>query len=151
MSEPPKLLDRVRHAIRVHHYSPPNRKKHPSAMGADEANAFLTHLAVEDMVSASTQNQALSALLFLYREVSPSRCRGWTISYGHSGRTGFPSSSPWTRCARSLPESRPPPGWWSSSSTDRACGCWRGSRCASKIWTLSGGRTPDPPSQLRSS
>lgn len=44
-------------------------KKHPSAMGADEANAFLTHLAVEEHVSASTQNQALSALLFLYREV----------------------------------------------------------------------------------
>lgn len=44
-------------------------KKHPSAMGADEVNAFLTSLAVDRHVSASTQNQALSALIFLYREV----------------------------------------------------------------------------------
>lgn len=42
---------------------------HPAAMGADEANAFLTSLAVDRHVSASTQNQAMSALLFLYREV----------------------------------------------------------------------------------
>ena len=46
-----------------------HNKKHPSAMGADEVNAFLTHLAVEQHVSASTQNQALSALLFLYRAI----------------------------------------------------------------------------------
>ena len=42
---------------------------HPAEMGNDEINAFLTHLAVEHRVSASTQNQALSALLFLFREV----------------------------------------------------------------------------------
>ena len=84
MSEPPKLLDRVRAAVRVRHYSQRteeayvmwirryilfHRKTHPSAMGAREVNAFLTHLAVEETVSASTQNQALSALLFLYRHV----------------------------------------------------------------------------------
>ena len=46
-----------------------HKKKHPSAMGAEEINAFLTHLAVERNVSASTQNQALSALLFLYKEI----------------------------------------------------------------------------------
>ena len=44
-------------------------KKHPSTMGAPEISAFLTWLAVEQRVSASTQNQALSAVLFLYREV----------------------------------------------------------------------------------
>jgi integron integrase len=44
-------------------------KKHPSAMGADEINAYLTHLAVERRVSASTQSQALAAILFLYRDV----------------------------------------------------------------------------------
>ncbi|PIX02368.1 MAG: integron integrase [Hydrogenophilales bacterium CG_4_8_14_3_um_filter_62_83] len=44
-------------------------KRHPKEMGAAEAEAFLTHLAVDGNVSASTQNQALSALLFLYREV----------------------------------------------------------------------------------
>lgn len=44
-------------------------KRHPKSMGAPEMTAFLTHLAVERGVSASTQNQAKAALLFLYREV----------------------------------------------------------------------------------
>jgi integron integrase len=84
MAEPPKLLDRVRDAVRLRHYSRRteeayvmwikryilfHNKTHPSAMGVDQATAFLTYLAVERGVSASTQNQALSALLFLYREV----------------------------------------------------------------------------------
>ena len=78
---PPKLLDKVRDRIRVKHYSIRtetqyvqwiNRfilfhgKRHPIEMGAAEVEAFLSHLAVEGKVSASTQNQALSALLFLY-------------------------------------------------------------------------------------
>jgi integrase len=46
-----------------------HNKRHPASMGGEEVNAFLTSLAVDDHVSASTQNQALSALLFLYREV----------------------------------------------------------------------------------
>ncbi|MBI2214465.1 MAG: integron integrase [Acidobacteria bacterium] len=81
---PPKLLDRVSDAIRVRHYSIRTEeayihwirrfilfhgKRHPSAMGADEINEFLTHLAVDGNVAASTQGQALSALIFLYREV----------------------------------------------------------------------------------
>jgi len=84
MSEQPKLLDRVRAELRARHFSHRteeayvmwirryiffHNKKHPSAMGADDVNAFLTHLAVEERVSASTQNQALSALLFLYRAI----------------------------------------------------------------------------------
>jgi hypothetical protein len=79
-----KLLDRVRAAIRMRHYSRRTEeaythwirryivfhgKKHPSVMGTGEISAFLTWLAVRRRVSASTQNQALSALLFLYREV----------------------------------------------------------------------------------
>jgi len=44
-------------------------KRHPAEMGAPEVEAFLTHLAVAGRVAAATQNQALSALLFLYREV----------------------------------------------------------------------------------
>jgi site-specific recombinase XerD len=52
-----------RRFLRFHHL------RHPRAMGSDEVNAFLTHLAVGLHVSASTQNQALSALLFLYREL----------------------------------------------------------------------------------
>ena len=81
---PPKLLDRVRAACRVRHYSIRteeayvdwvrrfilfHNKRHPREMGAAEINQFLTHLAVEGHVSASTQNQAFSALLFLYQKV----------------------------------------------------------------------------------
>jgi len=81
---PQKLLDQVRGKIRVKHYSIRTEmqyvqwikrfilfhdKRHPQDMDAVEVEAFLTHLAVEGSVSASTQNQALSALLFLYREV----------------------------------------------------------------------------------
>lgn len=68
-ARPPRLLDRVREAIRVRHYSLRteeayvswirrfilfHNKRHPSSMGADEINAYLTHLAVEGHVSAST-------------------------------------------------------------------------------------------------
>jgi integron integrase len=81
---PPKLLDQVRDRLRVKHYSIRtetqyvqwvkrfilfHNKRHPQEMGAAEVEAFLTHLAVDGFVSASTQNQALSALLFLYKEV----------------------------------------------------------------------------------
>lgn len=80
----PRLLDRVRERIRVKHYSIRTEqayvdwirrfilfhdKRHPQEMGAAEVEAFLTHLAVVGRVAASTQNQAKSALLFLYREV----------------------------------------------------------------------------------
>ena len=82
--QPPRLLDRVCAAIRPRHYSLRteetyvawirrfilfHRKRHPSSMGAEEINAFLTHLAVEGGVSATTQGQALSSIMFLYREV----------------------------------------------------------------------------------
>lgn len=80
----PKLLDRVRTAVRTRHYSPRtedayvgwirryilfHRKRHPTDMRAPEIAAFLSWLAVDRHVSASTQNQALSAVLFLYRDV----------------------------------------------------------------------------------
>lgn len=79
-----KLLDVVREAIRLKHYSIRTEeayinwikrfilfhgKRHPKDMGEAEVQAFLTHLAVEGNVAASTQNQAYSALLFLYRDV----------------------------------------------------------------------------------
>jgi site-specific recombinase XerD len=82
--KPRKLLDRVRDAIRLKHYSYQTEKtyvpwikryiffhgvRHPQEMGGAEITAFLTHLAVDENVAASTQNQALSAILFLYREV----------------------------------------------------------------------------------
>lgn len=80
----PKLLDQVRDRLRVKHYSIRTEhtyidwikrfiwfhdKRHPREMGAGEVEAYLTHLAVKNNVSASTQNQAKCALLFLYREV----------------------------------------------------------------------------------
>jgi integron integrase len=80
----PRLLDRVRTAIRTRHLSPRteeaylfwvrrfilfHRKRHPAEMAAPEVTAFLSSLAVEGRVAASTQNQALCALLFLYRYV----------------------------------------------------------------------------------
>jgi len=82
--KPKKLLDQIRDAIRLKHYSYStektyvhwarryilfHNKRHPAEMGAAEVEAFLTHLAKEGNVSSSTQNQALNALLFLYRNV----------------------------------------------------------------------------------
>lgn len=84
MPREPRLLDRMRLALRSKHYSRRTEKayvawtrryilfhakRHPSEMGAPEVEAFLSSLATEGQVSASTQNQALAALLFLYREV----------------------------------------------------------------------------------
>ncbi len=87
----PRLLDRVRDAIRARHYSRRTEKayvgwirrfilfharRHPAEMGAAEITAYLTHLATHRRVSASTQNQALSSLLFLYREVLEKEVEG---------------------------------------------------------------------------
>src|SRR5438094_8610029 len=84
VDKPKKLLERVRDVIRVKHYSLRtertycdwierfirfHRMRHPSEMGAAEVGEFLTHLARDGHVAASTQNQALSALLFLYKQV----------------------------------------------------------------------------------
>ncbi len=84
MSNSPKLLDQVRNRIRLKHYSIRTEetyvgwirryilyhdKRHPKEMGEKEISQFLTDLAVNRKVAASTQNQAFNALLFLYREV----------------------------------------------------------------------------------
>lgn len=84
LTQSPRLLDQVRGKIRLKHYSIRTEqayvdwikrfvlhfdKRHPLEMGAREVEVFLTHLAVKGRVAASTQNQAKSALLFLYREV----------------------------------------------------------------------------------
>ncbi len=81
---PPKLLDQVRAVLRARHYSRRTEEtyvdwirrfvhfhglRHPRDLGRVEVEAFLTHLAVDLNVAASTQNQARAALLFLYREV----------------------------------------------------------------------------------
>jgi integron integrase len=82
--KPPKLLEQVREAIRARHYSLRTEetylswmkrfilfhdKRHPRDMGRQEVQQFLSHLAVEGHVAASTQSQALSAIVFLYRQV----------------------------------------------------------------------------------
>lgn len=84
MSPTPRLLDRVREAVRVRHMSYRteqayvawirrfivfHRRRHPSGMGGPEVEAFLTHLATDRNVAAATQGQALAALLFLYQQV----------------------------------------------------------------------------------
>jgi len=78
----PTLLGRYREEMKVRHYARRtidsygqwirrylrfHRMRHPREMGQVEINAFLSHLATEEQVSASTRNQALAALLFLYR------------------------------------------------------------------------------------
>jgi integron integrase len=84
MNRKPKLLDQVRHKIRLKHYSIRteqayagwikrfilfHQKRHPASMGPPEVRTFLSHLAIERHVSASTQRQAWSAIAFLYREI----------------------------------------------------------------------------------
>lgn len=83
-SSPPRLLDQVRDAVRRRHYSYRteqayihwirrfiyfNGVRHPRELGEPEVTAFLNHLARDRQVASSTQNQALSTLLFLHREV----------------------------------------------------------------------------------
>jgi integrase len=98
----PKLLDQVRQAARVRHMALStehsyvgwirrfilyHNKRHPLEMGQREVGDFLTHLAVEGKVSASTQNQALSAMLFLYRAVLE-KDFGWLDNVVRAKRPG---------------------------------------------------------------
>ena len=84
LNQQPGLLDQVRSAIRVRHYSYHTEKnyihwitkfarfhglRHPTEMGEKEISAFINHLAVNEKVSSSTQNQALCAIVFLYKHV----------------------------------------------------------------------------------
>ena len=90
MAPKPRLLDQVRERLRRKHYSISTErayvdwikryilfhgKRHPAAMGKEEVESFLTHLAVERKVAASTQNQALSAILYLAQGGARSRTR----------------------------------------------------------------------------
>lgn len=97
-SRPPKLLDQMREALRSRHYSRRTEQtycqwvkrymhfhhvRHPAEMAEPEINAFLTHVAVKENVSASTQNQALSALFFL---LSPQESHWKNEKTGEEGR-----------------------------------------------------------------
>jgi len=87
-----KLLEQVRQVMRYHHYAYRTEKtycdwivryvkfhgakKHSKDMGKNEVEAFLSHLATHENVSASTQRQALNAIIFLYRNVLDNPIRG---------------------------------------------------------------------------
>ena len=103
MTEPnsPRLLTRMREAIRTRNYSPRTAEsyarwvqrfvrfhemRHPETMGEREVGAFITNLAVRGNVAAATQNQALAAILFLYREVL-GRPLAWREETVHAKRT----------------------------------------------------------------
>jgi len=96
----PKLLDEVKTILRVNHYSKRtidsytqwikkfilfNNKRHPSEMGSEEIKNYINFLAVGKNVSASTQNQAINAILFLYREVLKVEI-GWIEEIKRVGR-----------------------------------------------------------------
>src|SRR2546423_11972203 len=124
----PRLLDRVRDAIRARHYSRRTEKayvgwikryiffhakRHPAEMGAPEVARFLTSLAVEGHVAASTQNQALNALVFLYRVV-PEVDLPWLDEIVRARR---PESLPTVLTGRNASRSRMPGG---DAARDRA-------------------------------
>ncbi|WP_198133491.1 phage integrase N-terminal SAM-like domain-containing protein [Chloroflexus aggregans] len=100
--------------LRVKHYSPRTEeayvdwitrfirfhdKRHPAEMDAPEIEAFLTHLAVKEKVAASTQNQALAAILFLYREVFLWTSMAVSNPSAPPLLSVCPPSSPKTRCS----------------------------------------------------
>lgn len=141
---PPRLLDHVRQAIRTRHYSPRTEKayvgwirryiffhgkRHPDQMGQPEVTRFLSALATRSKVSASTQNQAFSALLFLYRDVLGRSSRA-------SGRLSTPSrlsASLWcSLVTRSRPYCATSAGWmdaWPRSCTGLVCDCSSAATC----------------------
>lgn len=138
-----RLLDRVRLALRVRNYSVRTErayagwirrfilfhdKRHPDAMGETEIEAFLSDLATAKKVSASTQNQALAALLFLYGVVL-GRKLAWIGGLVHAKRPEtLPVVLTATRRERSSDGFVAPMRWSAACCTGPACGCSR--RCA---------------------
>jgi hypothetical protein len=104
-------------------------------MGEPEINQFLTHLAVAENVAASTQNQALSGILFLYQEVlgrDLDRIEG-VVWAKKPACLWYP---PGTRCGPFLQKCRAPRNLPLFCFTEVACGCWKRCACVSKtlIW-----------------
>lgn len=153
----PKLLVRVREAIRTRQYSDRTEEayvqwirryiffhelRHPAEMGADEVQAFLSDLAVRRNVSASTQTQALSALVFLYRHVI-GKDVGWLDKLIRAKR---PRRLPVVLTADEVDQVfgylKGPSCWSAGSCTVRACACSSASACGSKTWTSNATRSP---------
>src|SRR6266849_9833738 len=142
--ERPKLLDRMRAVLRTRHYSIRTEdayvqwskrfilfhgKKHPSAMGAQEINEYLTHLAVERHVSASTQGQALAAILFLYRDVLGEEVPWLTDLVRAPRRERVPVVLTPDEVRRLLGEMSEQRSSWRGCSTEPECGCGRDCGC----------------------
>lgn len=150
MAEPPRLLDRMRGGIRTRHYGRRteetyvgwvkrfiffHNKKHPAAMGADEVNAFLTHLAVERRVGASTQSQALCALIFLYRHVLDDPLRWMEEIVRAQRRERLPLVLDRDEVRRLLGRWRGRRGSLHRCFTVEGCGCSRRCVCESRTST----------------
>lgn len=138
----PGLLARVRETIRARHYSPRtekayvlwvkrfvlfNGKRHPDTMGRAEVSAFLSALATRGRVSASTQNQALSALLFLYKDVL-GRDLPWLTEVVRARRSR--SFCPGKRSGASSIDSVARPGSWPRCYTAPGSACSSAAACA---------------------
>jgi integrase len=140
----PKFLDQVRQLLRARRYSTRTEeaylgwirryilfhsKRHPAELGEKEVSAFLSYLAVEGQVAASTQNQALSALLFLYKEVLQRELRfisGVTRARRPPKLPVVLSPAEVRRVLEKLPASTDS---WRSCSTEAGCGSWNACVC----------------------
>ena len=145
--EAPRLLKQVREAIVSRHYRLRTEhtyvgwikrfillhdKQHPRDLGGQEVQQFLSHLAVAGHVAASIQSQALSAVLFLYQQVSSKTLVGWTMWCARSSRSVFRGVNPGRESKRSWRTSRVPPGSWPCCCMGRSAspGCLpAGERC----------------------
>jgi integrase len=134
----PRLLDTAREAIRRRHYSYRTEetylhwmrrfilfsgRRHPRDLGSIEVTAFLNHLAQERNVAAATQNQALAALLFLYKEVL-AQPLPWLDGVEHAKRpVRRPTVLTEDEVRRLLAAMRGRSGLWPACSTAPGCAC----------------------------
>ena len=147
----PRLLDRVRAACRARHLSRRTEdayvgwirryiffhdKRHLAEMNAPEVTKFLTSLAVDGQVAASTQNQALSALLFLYKDVlETDTSRGLMASCVPGAPSVSPSSSPERKSGPPSGACTACPISWRACSTARGSACWSAAAYECRTWT----------------
>jgi hypothetical protein len=139
-----RLLDQVRQRIRFRHYSIRTEhsyvewvrryvlyhgKRHPRELGPREVEAFLTHLAVAGKVSASTQNQAKGALLFIYREVLEQQLPWLEGLWARKRGIACRLHSRGRRVARCCAACRGRPAWWPVCSTAAVCASWKRCGC----------------------
>lgn len=135
---PRRRLQQVRDAIRRKHFSPRTEesyvhwirrfvhfhgKRHPAKLGEAGVTAFLNHLARDRHVAAATQNQALSALLFLYRKVM-NQPLAWLNDLDRAKRpAGVPSVLTRAEMNALLENWKEPDGSWPARYTGRGSGC----------------------------